>query len=77
MRDTEGAALLAVSVTAPPEDGKANAALLGVLAKTWRLPKSSLSVAQGHTARRKTIHIAGDPTALDARLASWLAELVH
>lgn len=75
VRDSAGAAVLAVSVTAPPDGGKANAALLGVLAKAWRLPKSAFSVTRGGAARRKTIHIAGDPRDLDARLRSWLADL--
>ena len=69
----EGGAELRVGVTAAPEDGKANAAVLRLLATAWRLPKSALSVVRGATDRRKTIHLAGDPAGLEARLADWLA----
>jgi uncharacterized protein YggU (UPF0235/DUF167 family) len=43
---TDGA-VLKVQVTAAPEDGKANAAILKALAKAWRLPKSRLAIAAG------------------------------
>jgi hypothetical protein len=46
-----GDAALQVSVTAPPESGKANAALIGLLAKAWHLPKSAMRVASGARAR--------------------------
>jgi uncharacterized protein YggU (UPF0235/DUF167 family) len=38
--DCAGGALKA-QVTAPAEDGKANAAVVELLAETWRLPKSA------------------------------------
>ena len=63
---------LKAAVTAPAEGGKANEALLKLLAKTWRLPKTSLSVTAGKSARTKTVHIEGDPDELQARLAAWL-----
>jgi uncharacterized protein YggU (UPF0235/DUF167 family) len=47
-----------VWVTAPPEDGKANAAVLKLLAKALGLPKSALTVAQGAASRDKLIRIA-------------------
>ena len=34
---------LKAQVTAPAEDGKANAAVIELLAETWRLPKSAFS----------------------------------
>jgi len=69
--DADGAAYLKVTVTAVPEDGKANAALLKLLAKTWKLPKTSLTIASGTTARRKVVHISGDPASLYAMLIEW------
>lgn len=71
----DGATVLKVRVTEPPEDGKANAALIKLLAKAWKLPKSSLSLVAGHTERRKTLAVAGDPEALKRQLESWLAGL--
>lgn len=69
--DSDGATHLKVTVTAVPEDGKANAALLKLLAKTWKLPKTSLTIASGTTARRKVVHISGDPASLYAMLIEW------
>ena len=70
--DVEGEAL-AVSVTAPPEDGKANAALIALLARTWKMPAASFAVVQGATARRKLVSVAGDPQALGAIIEAWRA----
>ena len=69
----DGQVVLAVRVSATPEDGKANAALVKLLAKTWRLPKRTVAIVTGHGARRKIVHIDGDPAALQARLRAWLA----
>ncbi len=70
--DTDGRPLLRVAVTAPPEDGRANAALIRLLAKAWKLPKSDLTIAGGATGRRKTLRIDGDPAGLARRLDDWL-----
>ena len=53
--------VLKVRVTAPPEDGKANAALVALLAKTWRLPKTAFTIVAGDPSRLKRIRIAGAP----------------
>lgn len=65
---------LKVAVTAIAEDGKANAALGAFLAKRWRLPKSSLTLRQGATARNKIMHVAGDPASLERHIGSWWKE---
>ena len=69
-----GAAIRA-TVTAAPADGKANAALLRLLAKTWRLPRSALAVTAGTTSRLKTVTIRGDGPALAGMLRAWCAAL--
>ncbi len=69
----DGSVALKASVTAVPEDGKANKALIKLLAKTWRLPKTSFSLLSGATARRKTLLIEGETQALLARLGDWFA----
>lgn len=46
-----------VWLTAPPVDGQANAMLLKVLAEHFRVPKSSLSILGGKTAKVKIIEI--------------------
>jgi uncharacterized protein YggU (UPF0235/DUF167 family) len=38
------------------------------------LPKSSFEIAVGATGRRKSVAIAGDPTALLSSLNLWLRE---
>lgn len=47
------------SVTAPPEDGKANAALIDLLAKSWRLPKRAFTIVGGATHRLKRVEVRG------------------
>jgi len=59
---------LKVSVTVPAENGKANDALLKLLAKTWGLPKSSLTVVSGKNSRMKTVLIGDNSDVLQA----WL-----
>jgi len=63
---------LRAQVTAPPEDGKANAAVIALLAEQWRLPKSSFDVIKGQTARAKTVRVAGEPAAIIERVREWL-----
>lgn len=55
--DLLGDKILKVSVTAPPERGKANKALIDLLAKHYQLPKSAFSILRGATSRTKIIKI--------------------
>jgi uncharacterized protein (TIGR00251 family) len=55
-----GSASLRIAVTAPPEDGKDNAALIALLAKSWNFPKSRIELVSGATSRNKKIRISGD-----------------
>lgn len=48
---------LKIGVTAPPVDGKANAALCKFLAKTFKVPPSTVSVIRGQTSREKSVEI--------------------
>ena len=50
---------LKVQLTAPPIDGKANAALVRFLAKALGVPRSAVRVAKGLTSRRKLVEIEG------------------
>ena len=58
--DEQGGRVLKIMVTAPPEDGKANKAVIALLAKRLKLPKSAIAFASGETSRRKTLLIDGD-----------------
>ena len=70
-RDAADRARLRVRVTAAPERGRANAAMLKLLAKAWRLPAGSIAVTAGATDRNKTVLVAGEAAALLARLETW------
>jgi uncharacterized protein (TIGR00251 family) len=72
--EADGGVALKVAVTAPPEDGKANAAVIALLAAAWDMPKSRLSVVAGAADRRKTIHLQGDPGRLMQALDLWLQD---
>lgn len=67
--------VLRAAVTAPPEDGKANAALIALLAKAWRLPKSSFTLRAGAAHRVKRVHIRGEAANLLPALARHLRQL--
>ena len=61
------------ALTAIPEKGKANAALVKYLSKKWRLPKTTFSIISGETSRNKVLKIEGDPTALKSLIEADLA----
>lgn len=48
-------------VTAPPVDGKANAALIRLLADEYGVPKSGIHILRGESAREKLVEIPGHP----------------
>ena len=50
---------LKVDLTAPPVDGKANAACIEFLAKFLKVPRSSVTIAAGLSSRNKVIRVAG------------------
>jgi uncharacterized protein (TIGR00251 family) len=72
--DAEGRHFLRVRVTEAPEKGKANAAVVKLLAKALRLPKSAIEVVSGESDRNKTVAIRGEPEALMARLEALLTD---
>jgi uncharacterized protein (TIGR00251 family) len=51
--------VLKISLTAPPVEGRANAACVEFLAKLLKAPKSSFSIARGETSRNKVIRVRG------------------
>ena len=60
-----------VRVTAPPERGRANDAVLKLLSDTLALPVTSISLVSGHGGRDKIVELAGITEAeLESRLAS-------
>jgi hypothetical protein len=62
---------LKIRVVAPPQDGRANAALEALLAATLHLRKSAVRVVGGHGSARKRVEIDGIERAeLERRLAA-------
>ena len=66
--DGEGGMLLKARVTAVPEKGKANRALIALVAKSLGIAKSSVSLASGDMSRKKILRIDGDPEDLINKL---------
>jgi uncharacterized protein (TIGR00251 family) len=59
-----------VRVTAPPENGRANDAVLALLAHRLDLPRRRLSVVSGRSAREKVVELEGiDREEAERRLA--------
>ena len=50
---------LKLALTAPPVDGRANAACIEFFANLLDVPRSSVTIASGETSRRKIIRVAG------------------
>ena len=56
-------------IAAPPERGRANEALCSLLADVLDVPRRSVSVVAGHSARMKVVEIDGlDAADIDSRL---------
>jgi uncharacterized protein len=56
-------------VSAPPERGRANDAVLDLLAERLDLPRRSLSIVSGHGAREKVVLMEGiGPAEAERRL---------
>ena len=69
-RDEAGLPILKARVRAAPEDGKANAALEALIAKSFGVAKGKVKVLRGMTARLKTLEIDG---ATETEVAAFVA----
>jgi uncharacterized protein len=50
---------LRAALTAPPVEGAANRALIALLARQFKLPKSSITLFRGERSRDKTVRLQG------------------
>jgi uncharacterized protein YggU (UPF0235/DUF167 family) len=66
----DGKRYLRARVAVAPEDGKANQALIVLLARALGVPKSKLRIVSGSASRLKMIEMDGDGDAVAARLDS-------
>ena len=71
----QGGHVLKATVTAPAENGRANEALLQLLARAWHLPRRDLSLIAGSASRHKIVRIVGDPQRLVEQVAPEIARL--
>lgn len=69
VRLADGAEVLRARVRAAPENGAANEALRRLLASSFGVPASAVTLVAGATSRVKQFGIAGDPAALQARFS--------
>lgn len=70
----EGTTQLKCYVTAPPEGGKANAALIKLLAKALGCSKTSLEIISGASDRNKVIAVSGSPAVLMGAAETLIAK---
>jgi hypothetical protein len=52
-----------IALTTPPTDGRANEALIGLLAELLRLPRARITLLTGATSRTKLLRITGKSAA--------------
>ena len=64
----DGECYLKARVSAVPEKGKANKALIALLSKSLGIPKSTFILVSGDTARKKILRIEGEPEDLMEKL---------
>lgn len=62
-----------LKVRARAVEGAANQAVRDVLAKIFKVPKSSVTIVKGETSREKTIHLRGSADDLMKQLSDLLA----
>lgn len=68
----DGSTVLRIRVKAVPDKGRANAAVIALLAKKLQLPKSDLTLVAGETSRHKTLSIRGDASSLTVKIKDLL-----
>ena len=71
----DGRRVLKAMVTAPAEGGRANEALMQLLARAWQIPRRDLSIVRGFASRNKVVRVAGNPRQLIETIAPEVARL--
>jgi len=67
VHDANGKPMLKVRIAVAPQGGKANAALVALLAEEFDVPKGAVTIVRGAGARVKQVHIHGAGGELAAR----------
>jgi uncharacterized protein (TIGR00251 family) len=68
----DGQAVLRLRVKAVPDKGKANAAVVALLAEALHVPRGKVTIIAGETARLKTVAVEGDSAELPGRMEALL-----
>lgn len=76
--ETQDGQRLKIRITTVPEGGRANKAVIALLAKNWRIPKSALAIVAGTLHRDKIVEARDDAGNIEAwfkdRGWSWTPE---
>ena len=70
----EHAGALKVDLKSPPEDGKANKELVGLIAKALGIPTGGVTIVSGETSRAKRVSVTG--IGLD-KLENFLSDVTN
>ncbi len=70
----DGEEHLKVRVRAVPEKGKANQALIALLAKSLTIAKNRITLVSGDTQRKKILRIEADPEEVRKRLSELVGD---
>lgn len=70
---SDGKTYLNIHISAIPEDGKANKALIKFLSKNLKIAASAIHLEKGQTSRFKQLHIHGDKTLIRPKLADFIS----
>ena len=68
---SDGRAVAQARVRAVPEKGAANEALVALVARALKRPKSAISMESGATARLKQVRVVGDPGEMSRLIEGW------
>ena len=71
MIDGGGDVVFKIAVSAVPENNKANQALIDFLAKSLKIPKTTIHLLSGATHRYKILFLSGNPDHLGHTLREW------
>ena len=63
---------LKIAVSQPPQEGKANEAIVRVVADALQLAANDVELVAGQSSRRKRLFLHGDAGELSRRLKDWL-----
>jgi len=61
-----------IAIGEAAQDGKANKAIVSLMAKSLGMPAAGIEITSGLSARRKRILLRGEPAILKQKILDWL-----